>query len=133
MKKDIRLVSLFIFLIALDQFSKLIFIEESNCNKNIAWSIPLAPGFFYLFWITIFLILIYSFLKSQNHFEKIALTFVLSGAISNMVDRVTRGCVIDFIDLKIWPVFNPADIYITIGVVLLIMIYAKYKIQDTKY
>jgi len=46
---------------------------------------------------------------------------VISGAISNMIDRLFFGCVTDFIDLRIWPVFNFADIYITIGAMALLM------------
>ncbi|MDD5489693.1 MAG: signal peptidase II [Candidatus Moranbacteria bacterium] len=133
MKNSIQLFFLFALLIASDQFSKVLFSENSVCNKNIAWSVPIAPGVFYFFWMIIFVILIYSFLKSRRPAEKLALVFILSGAVSNIIDRLARGCVIDFIDLKIWPVFNLADIYITIGIMLLIVIYVKYKIPDTKY
>ena len=41
----------------------------------------------------------------------------LGGAASNLFDRVRRGSVVDFIDLKWWPVFNVADIGITAGVI----------------
>lgn len=50
----------------------------------------------------------------------VGILLVLSGAISNIIDRLHYGCVVDFIDLKIWPVFNLADIYITIGAIILI-------------
>jgi signal peptidase II len=89
------------------------------CNKNIAWSIPIAPGFFYLVWVVIFLILVYCLAKSKTEIEKISLTVILSGAASNLFDRLTHGCVSDFIDLKFWPVFNLADICITIGIIML--------------
>jgi lipoprotein signal peptidase len=49
-----------------------------------------------------------------------ALILIFSGGISNIIDRLQFGCVIDFIDLKFWPIFNLADIYITIGVIILI-------------
>ena len=133
MKSRLQLFFLFILLAALDQFLKILFLKNSVCNKNIAWSIPIAPGVFYFFWLIIFLFLIYYFLKSKNHFEKMVLIFIFSGAVSNIIDRVLRGCVVDFIDLKFWPVFNLADIYITIGISLLVLIYIKYKIPDTKY
>jgi len=45
---------------------------------------------------------------------------ILSGGISNIIDRIHFGCVIDFIDLGFWPVFNLADIFITIGAIILI-------------
>lgn len=133
MKNRIQLFFLFVLLIASDQFSKFLFLENSVCNKNLAWSIPIAPGFFYFFWLIIFFFLIYYFLKSKKHSEKIAFAFILSGAVSNLADRIIHGCVIDFIDIKIWPIFNLADIYITIGISLLVVIHIKYKMPDTKY
>ena len=45
---------------------------------------------------------------------------VLGGAIGNFIDRVRLGYVVDFIDLRVWPVFNLADSAITIGVGLLL-------------
>ena len=44
---------------------------------------------------------------------------VLGGAIGNLIDRARLGYVIDFIDLRVWPVFNVGDSAITIGVTLL--------------
>jgi len=49
------------------------------------------------------------------------LTLVLSGGISNAIDRVQYKCVIDFIDLKYWPVFNLADVFISVGGLFLIL------------
>lgn len=46
---------------------------------------------------------------------------VLGGAAGNLIDRLRLGYVIDFIDLRVWPVFNVADSAITIGVTLLIV------------
>ena len=45
---------------------------------------------------------------------------ILGGAIGNLMDRVRLGYVIDFLDLRVWPVFNVGDSAITIGVTLLI-------------
>jgi|WetSurMetagenome_2_1015567.scaffolds.fasta_scaffold13025_5 hypothetical protein len=49
------------------------------------------------------------------------LSLILAGGISNLIDRLYFGCIIDFIDLQIWPVFNFADIYITIGAIAILM------------
>lgn len=46
---------------------------------------------------------------------------LIGGAIANLVDRVTRGSVVDFIDLSFWPTFNLADVAIVIGVGLLVL------------
>jgi len=127
MKNYFRFFALFFFLVSADQFFKFVFSDKSTCNKNIAWSISIAPGFFYFFWIAIFFILIYFFLKSQSRLEKTAFVLIFSGGIANMLDRIARGCVVDYIDLKFWPVFNLADIYITIGVILFFLNIIKSK------
>lgn len=46
---------------------------------------------------------------------------VAAGAVGNLIDRIRLGYVIDFIDLRVWPVFNIADSAITVGVCLLIL------------
>lgn len=43
----------------------------------------------------------------------------LGGAVGNLIDRIRFHYVVDFIDLRVWPVFNIADIAITIGLFLL--------------
>lgn len=57
--------------------------------------------------------------------EKIGFNFILAGAIGNMIDRVARGFVIDMIDFRgIWAfVFNLADVWINIGVLLILLEY----------
>ncbi len=47
------------------------------------------------------------------------LGLVLGGALGNLLDRIRTGGVLDFIDLRVWPVFNLADAAITVGVGLL--------------
>lgn len=49
----------------------------------------------------------------------VALSLLLGGALGNLIDRVRLHHVIDFIDLKVWPVFNVADCAITIAIVVL--------------
>jgi len=44
--------------------------------------------------------------------------FILSGAISNILDRLYFGCIVDFIKLPYWLVFNLADAFISIGVII---------------
>ncbi|MBU4342780.1 MAG: signal peptidase II [Candidatus Omnitrophica bacterium] len=55
------------------------------------------------------------------------LILIISGAIGNLIDRLKFGYVIDFIDVRIWPVFNIADTSITIGTLLLILSYVCQK------
>jgi signal peptidase II len=47
------------------------------------------------------------------------LILIAAGAIGNYLDRVFRGYVVDFVHLRHWPVFNVADVYVTVGYALL--------------
>jgi signal peptidase II len=49
----------------------------------------------------------------------VSLVLILAGALGNLIDRLFLGYVVDFLDFRIWPVFNIADSAITIGAVLL--------------
>ena len=64
----------------------------------------------------------YPMLKKSDGFLRFGATAVLSGAVANLIDRIQTGCVVDFFDFRIWPVFNVADISIVLGVGF--MIYA---------
>ena len=76
-------------------------------------------------------ILIYYFMKFSNkRYEKVIGGVVGGGAIGNYIDRIFRGYVVDFIDLKIWPIFNLADICIVVGCVLLCINFIKKEKSD---
>jgi signal peptidase II len=47
---------------------------------------------------------------------------LVGGAVGNLIDRIARGSVIDFIKLPHWPAFNVADISITFGVIILVLV-----------
>ena len=51
----------------------------------------------------------------------VAFSLILGGAIGNLIDRITLGYVIDFIDFRVWPVFNVADSAITIGAGIILL------------
>lgn len=56
----------------------------------------------------------------RRHPERaVPLALVFGGAVGNLLDRIRTGGVYDFIDLRVWPVFNLADIAITAGCALL--------------
>ena len=60
-----------------------------------------------------------------------ALGLILGGALGNLVDRVRLGYVVDFIDLRWWPVFNLADSAIVLGVALLVL-YALWEPRELR-
>jgi len=59
------------------------------------------------------------------HIWQSALLLVLCGATGNLFDRLRFGYVVDFLDFRVWPVFNFADSMITCGVILLLFILFK--------
>lgn len=67
--------------------------------------------------------------NKASKIEEICYGMILSGIVGNMLDRLIRGYVVDFLDFKIfgydYPVFNFADIFIVVGVILLILMYIK--------
>jgi len=145
--KKIFIIS--IFLIILDFISKLLIVNFLKVD------LFLIPNFLYLtfvtntgtFWglfsnINIFfmilsiivlslLIYIITIKTTLNKLNTILYSLVISGIIGNLIDRIIRGYVVDFIGIKIFnynfPIFNFADIYIVIGVLLFILIGEKYE------
>lgn len=57
--------------------------------------------------------------KPENRYVKLSLALILGGALGNLVDRVLLGYVVDFLDFRIWPVFNIADSCVVVGAILL--------------
>jgi signal peptidase II len=55
----------------------------------------------------------------------VATGLVAGGAIGNLIDRVRADAVTDFVDLSPWPPFNLADVAITAGVILLVLVYLR--------
>ena len=51
--------------------------------------------------------------------NRIALGLILGGTVGNLIDRLSRGYVTDFIDVGFWPAFNVADPAIIVGVIIL--------------
>ena len=93
-------------------------------NTGAAFGI-LKNGRYFFIVLTIIasLIIIYLLLKSKNRVYSLALSFILGGAIGNLIDRIVVGSVVDFLEFHFWsyrfPVFNVADTFVTIGTILL--------------
>ncbi len=56
----------------------------------------------------------------QTRWFSASLGLLLGGAIGNLIDRFRFGYVVDFLDIRVWPVFNVADSAITVGVSILV-------------
>jgi len=128
-----------LIILALDQLSKFIVIKNLNANQ----SIPIIKGLLYVTFVrnrgaafgilknqlplfiftalfaVVLIFLVISKKKERPLILNISLGLILAGAIGNLIDRLFLGYVVDFIDFRIWPVFNVADSAITIGAVLL--------------
>jgi len=92
-------------------------------NTGAAFGIfkGMLPAFIFLSVITVFIIILYT--KKLRHdfpFLGLGLLLVLAGTIGNLIDRIRLGYVIDFIDIKLWSVFNVADTTISVGGALLV-------------
>lgn len=79
----------------------------------------------FLIYFTVILILFFLFIFKKEQRKSIvfliATGLIFGGAISNLIDRIMLGAVVDYIDLRFWPVFNLSDSCITIGAIILIL------------
>ena len=100
-------------------------------NKGAAFGFLKGGTYLFIIVTFFFLIAIISLLKNKQLFFKIfgldshdrtvrfALGLIFGGACGNLMDRLRFSYVIDFLDFRVWPVFNLADSAITIGGLLI--------------
>lgn len=69
--------------------------------------------------VVVAIVAYYRYLPADRWPVRVSLGLQLGGALGNLLDRLHYGYVVDFIDFKIWPVFNLADSAIVIGVAIL--------------
>jgi len=141
-KKHLVVVSTAFFVVLLDQLTKLAIRKNFQLNESIpiikniihftyvtntGSAFGLFKGFNWFFVIfSIIVIITISYILTQiNEREKrkiFSIGLLLAGTIGNLIDRLLYGHVIDFIDFRIWPVFNIADSAVTISVIMLILL-----------
>jgi len=85
--------------------------------KDFNTSILVAISLF----TALFIIYIIFVKKPRSRLLVSALSLIMAGAAGNLIDRITYGYVLDFIDLRVWPVFNIADSAITIGAIMILI------------
>ncbi len=150
-KKIIILIIIGIIIILLDQISKFIIIEKNITiipsflsftyteNTGAAFNIGSNNLLFIILVNIIILGIIIKFIKERkedvNFKILISLVLILVGGIGNLIDRIFRGYVIDFIDVNLFdfPNFNIADISVTIGIILLFIMLIKSIIEEEKH
>ena len=130
----------------LDQLVKWIVVTHMEWGE----SIPLIPNVFHLtyilnpgaafgilayqrwFFLLIVLILFGAFFAFRKRIPKepvyfpAAIGMLLGGALGNAIDRVRLSGVVDFFDFRIWPIFNVADIFICVGVALIVFYFWRH-------
>lgn len=148
--KKVWLIILGIWIILLDQITKVILIGKNTTiipnilnftyteNTGVAFGIGANNLFFIIIVNIIVLGLIIKFIKEREEQVDfsilISLILILSGGIGNLIDRIVRGYVIDFIDINLFnfPNFNIADVSISIGIISLIFILCKSILKEKK-
>ena len=147
-KKHLVDFSIIIFIFLIDRISKLLIINSPETyeqfgisitpflNFNLIWNEGIAFGLFsfdeklYYNLLTIFiifvtLIILWLMLKSKG-LEKLGFLMIIGGSLGNLYDRLFYSAVPDFIDFHFnnfhWFIFNVADIFICLGVILLIIL-----------
>lgn len=110
--------------ILLDQFSKFLVLRfyPNLVSLNDGGAFSFLNGFsFYTFIVAFLIVMILCGLILVKQTRVLGVFLILAGAFSNLIDRLFRTAVVDFINIKIWPSFNIADIAISVGLVLIIV------------
>jgi len=92
-------------------------------NTGAAFSILRGKTYFFIMVSIVIILAVIIFLRKvppEKKLLRIAMALVLGGAAgNNLIDRLRFGYVVDFLDFRIWPVFNIADSAIVVGVIIL--------------
>lgn len=128
--------------VALDQWTKYLI----QVNLELNQTIPMIDGIFHITYIhntgaafslfqdktgfliamqltVIAIVLVYLVKKrkKEHGLLLISLALIAAGGMGNLIDRAVNGYVVDFLDLRVWPIFNVADISVCVGCGLLVL------------
>lgn len=91
-------------------------------TQNTGGVFGIFPGKTNIFSIGTLIILLFLTLSlyfyAYSFSQRLAIYLVMGGALGNLFDRLYFGYVTDFLDFRIWPIFNLADFYVVLGVVI---------------
>ena len=137
--KTVKLIVILVTIfIIIDQASKLlvsnlkkdsignnIFKIEIINNTGLAFGFNDGNNVKNIFIMIFVLIIVIRFIKNQIELidtkTAVALSMVLAGGFGNLIDRIFRGAVLDFIKIYKFPIFNVADVFVFIGAILLVI------------
>ena len=148
LKKNVSSLIIVFTVFFLDRLSKYIILDLSHAsddlnfsvtsfiNFNLVWNKGIAFGLFsfdqsiYYNLITLIIVLVTSaiiwFALKSKGLEKISYLMIIGGSFGNIFDRLYYSSVIDFVDINYnnfhWFIFNVADIFISLGVIILIVL-----------
>ena len=150
-KKLVCIITIIIILILIDQVTKIIAVNSNGVlldgvlnittveNKGGAFGVgQKGLGTFIVTNIVVLGIIIKFMITQKKLIDKrtyFSLCMVIAGGLGNLIDRLFKGAVIDFLDFTPiikFPVFNVADMYIVIGWVLLALFFAMFIFKDVK-
>ena len=143
-KNNLYCLCVILIIFFLDRYTKLLILNNFNensyylndfLNLNLIWNIGIGFGFlstesgllynFITFVIAVILLVLFYFLLSSEILDKIIYAVIIGGALGNFYDRLFFKAVPDFIDLHYnnfhWFTFNVADIFISIGILFIIV------------
>ncbi len=143
-KENFYFLAIIFFIFGIDRYSKIKIINNFSeisfylndfLNFDLIWNTGIGFGFFstnstlVYNLVTILIILVILFIVSMfivsERLDKLIYSIVIGGALGNLYDRFVYKAVPDFIDIHYnnfhWFTFNVADIFITIGILILIL------------
>ena len=141
-KKNILIFSTALIVAVLDQLSKLLIRKNFQLSqpvpliKNIlnityltntgsAFSLFQNLNFVFIIFSSVVVVAIFYIIakvKENQRLMQFAFGLLLGGTIGNLADRLIYGAVTDFIDFRIWPVFNIADSAVSVSIILFIIL-----------
>ncbi len=111
-------------IVELNQFLDLVYVQNYGVSFGLLSGV-VSHWILIIIGLLIVLVIFYLMTISKKKLEKLAYFVIIIGAISNILDRIINTYVVDFISFHYknyyWPAFNLADIYITIGIIMIIV------------
>lgn len=104
-------------------------------NKGAAFGLFQTKGTLLIFLSIILIFVLFFLVRTEREYSaliNLSYGLILGGAFSNLYDRLIYGYVVDYIDLRIWPVFNLSDASINIGIVSILLKSLKARYREKR-